>query len=297
MIPKGGTELLIKNLQKYIQPKQLETVNLIASICNFSALSDTKTNIIWQHLSYDQDNVKGMLDKQFVNQIDQFVYVSKWQFDKFREYFNTPNDRSIIIRNAIEPIAYIPRTESKKLKLIYTSTPWRGLEVLLDAIDILKRDDIELDVYSSTVIYGKNFMPNAFDNLFNRCRATKNVIYRGYALNKAIRNAVQQAHIFSYPSVFEETSCLSAIEAGAAGCRIVTTDYGALPETCDVYANYVAYNSDRKKLAQDYAEVLNYEIDAYWDNQESLMQQSEYFNNKYSWDNRKLEWEDLFNSL
>lgn len=297
MMPAGGTELLLKNLQKYVQLEQLNKANLVVSSCNHLAISAIKPNILWQHLSYDQNNVQGMLDKSFVDQINKFVYVSNWQLSKFQEYFNTPYDRSIVIQNAIEPIEYIPRQETKKLKLIYTSTPWRGLEVLLDSLDILKRDDIELDVYSSTIIYGKHFMPNAYDHLFNRCRATKNVNYRGYAVNRAIRKAVQQAHIFAYPSIFEETSCISAIEAGAAGCRIVITDLGALPETCNKYASYARSNTNKKQLAHEYAELLNYEIDMYYDNQKSLLHQSTYFNNKYSWENRKIEWDNLLNNI
>ena len=201
MTPKGGSELLFQNLQKYLGLEDLTKINLVLSVCNQQLLSNNKPNILWQHLSYDQENVQGMLDNNFIQIIDQFVYVSNWQFEKFQEYFNAPIDNACLIHNAIEPIEYIEKPEDK-LKLIYTSTPWRGLEVLLEAFKLLNRDDIELDVYSSTVIYGKHFMPNAYDHLFNRCRATNGINYKGYATNKAVRKAVQNAHIFAYPSIF-----------------------------------------------------------------------------------------------
>jgi hypothetical protein len=43
------------------------------------------------------------------------------------------------------------------IKLIYHSTPWRGLNVLLAAMQMIKNPLITLDVYSSTQIYGDQF--------------------------------------------------------------------------------------------------------------------------------------------
>lgn len=295
MTPKGGTELLQENLNRYVDAHLLSRVNLITSICHPGLLVNNKPNVMWQHLSYDQPNVQTMKNSIFVARMHQYIYVSDWQLNKYAEHFDIPLDKSMVIRNAIEPIEYIPRPTTSKLKLIYTSTPWRGLEVLLDVMELLNRDDIELDVYSSTIIYGKHFMPTAYDRVFDRCRRTKNVNYKGYALNKAVRKAVQSAHIFTYPSIFEETSCVSAIEAGAAGCKIVTTNFGALPETCGNYASYVEYTSDRPTLVNSYAELLNNEIDNYWNN--SLKDQSDFFNSKYSWNTRSQEWETLFKNL
>ena len=37
--------------------------------------------------------------------------------------------------------------------------------------------------------------------------------------------------LFVYPSIFEETFCASALEALSAGLHVITTNFGALPET------------------------------------------------------------------
>lgn len=298
MQPKGGTEIIYENLIRCLGNEWRSKLNLIISTCDIRILSSTLPNILWQHLNYNEENVRGLADRIFVDSIDKFIFVSNWQKDIFHQHFDFPSTKSQVIANAIEPIEFLEKSQSGRLKLIYTSTPWRGLDVLLDAFKILNRDDIELDVYSSTVIYGKEFLKNKFDWLFDRCRSIKNVNYRGYALNKAVRKAVQNAHIFSYPSTFEETSCLSAIEAGAAGCRIVTTDLGALPETCGEYAIYCKQNSNnRKQLAESYAEILNREIDNYWNNYAELKEQSQAFNNKYSWSTRQHQWATLFEEI
>jgi glycosyltransferase involved in cell wall biosynthesis len=191
---------------------------------------------------------------------------------------------------------------SDKIKLLYTSTPWRGLIILLKAIEVLNktRDDFEVDIYSSTKIYGSKFDENEkdkFTDLFEKCKNTKNVNYHGYTFNGEIRRAVEKAHIYAYPSIFEETSCLAIIEAMSAGCHVVTTNYGALPETCGEFATMIEFDSSGQNLIERYAETLNSVIDNYRDNlyKDDLEMQIKYYNKNYSWETRIQEWKNFLN--
>ena len=288
MNPSGGTELLVNNFLKYINPDLLHNSNLIISRCDSAMVSDQKINIIWQHLMHDQPATYNMINSNFVNAIDYFVYVSDWQLSQFKDKFNIDHCKNTVIKNAIEPIQFVDKS-SDKIRLIYTSMPNRGLEILLDAFKILNRTDVELHVYSSNIIYGSNYAKSVnYDHLFHRCKTMDNVVYKGYAKNKGVRKALQEAHIFAYPSIFEETSCLAAIEAGAAGCKIVTTAYGALQETCGKYATFVEYSDNKTELVENYAEILNKEIDNY--TFVGYNQQSAWFNGNFSWETRIVEW-------
>lgn len=294
MNPRGGTEILWNNFQKYVNGDLSNRANLICSNANPSLLHPTKPNILWQHVDTNQDVAQGLRNPGYQLKLHKIVFVSNWQRNKYNNEFGLSDILSTVILNAIEPVEFIPKEKPSKLKLIYTSTPWRGLEVLVEAFKLLNRSDIELDVYSSTVIYGAHFMPNGYQWLFDRCRTTPGIKYKGYVTNKAIIKALQRAHIFAYPSIFAETSCLAAIEAGAAGCRIVTTDLGALTETCGHWASYVPVD---KNLVENYANLLNNEIDNYWNNYDERIEQSKYFNNRYSWLLRKTEWENLLGEI
>lgn len=296
--PKGGTEILVETLKKHVD---FGDINLIVSVCDPRLLQKGKRNILLQQLSYDQENVMGMKSPLFVDSIDCFIYNSHWCYEKFRERFNTPPWKSVVIKNATN--IFTPQEKPKgKLKLIYTSTPWRGLHVLLDAFRMLNRDDIELDVYSSTVIYGKQFaesLKGQFDWLFKELEKTPGINVKGYATNEEIRKALEQTHIFAYPSTFEETSCISAIEAMCAGCQAVVTNYGALYETCGEYADFVPYDADHQRLARNYAKVLNSAIDNYWSaaNQLRLSDQTTFYNQNWTWQKRFTEWEKLLTQL
>lgn len=290
MNPRGGTEILWSAFQKYVDKSVRDNCNIICSNTSIELLKNDRPNILWQHVDTNQQAARGIGDPLYISKLERIVFVSRWQCEKYISEYSLPPEKCVVFLNAIEPVEWVEKEKSTKLKLIYTSTPWRGLEVLLEAFKLLNRNDIELDVYSSTVIYGKNFMPNGYKWLFDRCRATPGVNYRGYAANKAVVKALQRAHIFAYPSIFAETSCLAAIEAGAAGCTIATTDYGALRETCGSWAEYIPLDDH---LVQRYAELLSYTIDNYWSNYGISQERSKYFNDRYSWLKRKTEWEKL----
>jgi glycosyltransferase involved in cell wall biosynthesis len=309
MTPKGGTEILKEQLIAQLEPGSIDGINLIGSFCHPSLIQKDKTNVIWQHLSYDQPNVQYMQDRKFVDSVDYFIYVSHWQYNKFRERFQIPEYKSFIIKNATPAFEVKPKSDvispvipQNKVKLLYTSTPWRGLAILIKAIDILNktRNDFELDIYSSTKIYGDAFEEaekDKFDALFNKCKGTDNVNFRGYGLNSQIREALEDTHVYVYPSIFEETSCLSVIEAMSAGCHVVTTNYGALPETCGEFATMIEFDSNIQNLIERYAQTLNSVIDNYKNNvyKEDLEMQIKYYNKYYSWNTRITEWNNFLN--
>lgn len=302
MNPKGGTEILKEQLIAQLPEESLDGINLIGSICHPSLVKEDKINILWQHLSYDQPNVRLMQDRKFVDSIDYFIYVSHWQYNKFREIYKIPEYKSFVIKNATHTFDTVEKQKDNKIKLLYTSTPWRGLAVLIKSIEILNktREDFEVDIYSSTKIYGSKFDENEkdkFEVLFDKCKNTPNVNYLGYADNDSVRAAVQRAHIYAYPSIFEETSCLAVIEAMSAGCHVVTTNYGALPETCGEFATMIEFDSSGQNLIERYAETLNSVIDNYKNNlyKDDLEMQIKYYNKNYSWETRIQEWKNFLN--
>lgn len=298
--PQGGEDIMLANLATYVDLDKYN-VNIINSKCRKELIDLDRRNILWQHVPADQQAVVGIRDKYFNRMVDAYVYVSHWQHEKFRYIHQIPLDNAYVIKNAIKPIELVEKPKDK-IKLIYTSMPYRGLSILLDAFESLNRNDVELDVYSSTTIYGQEYVKHEGDKyepMFERARSMKNVNYMGYAQHEDLIKGLQEAHIFAYPCIFEETACLSMIEAGAAGCNLVVTNVGGLPETGSVYASLVPIQADEGTLVQNYAKALNETIDNYWseENQALLKEQSAFYNTHYSWEKRKHEWTKLLDSL
>jgi len=298
--PKGGTELLYENLIGGLGKEDLQGINLFINRLSEELLRNDQINILWNHHSYNQNSVQGLLNRDLVDKVHYFVYVSNWQYEKYRHHFQIPESRSLVIKNAIQSIELKPKPN--KIRLIYTSTPWRGLDILLDAFSLLDRSDVELDIYSSTIIYGTQFHDEneeKFKSLFLRAESMKNVNYHGYASNEDIREALLKSHIFAYPCTWEETSCLSAIEAGMAGLNLVTTNLGALYETVNAWGRLVSYDSNKVNLAKKFAFALDRAINEYWtkDTQERLQEQHIYYKKFYSWDGRINEWRHFLSQI
>lgn len=288
--PRGGTEILRDRLLELVDVSE---INLIISVCHPSLLSNDKPNVLWQHLSYDQENVSLLSNIKFVNRLDAIVFVSHWQHEQFRKRFPLDNVRCYVIQNATDSIEVTKKPE--KIKLIYTSTPWRGLNILVESLKILDRD-VDVEVYSGTSIYGPQFAASQqgkFDSLYadlNRLGAKR----IEYAPNSEVRKALSSSHILAYPSVFEETSCLAAIEALSAGCKVVTTNFGALYETCGVWADYVPLSHD---LVERYTHILRHNIDTFWLHEGERLEQTAHYNKYWSWNTRAGQWNSVIREI
>lgn len=290
----GGTEILYSQLSSRVN---LDDVNIITSVCDPARLHPTKPNILWQHLSYDQPNVQNLKNPELVARYDAIVFVSHWQHDHFRRHFPITGSKCHVIQNATEQAPLHIKKKTDKLRLVYTSTPWRGLKMLVEVWKRLKRDDVELHVYSGTSIYGPQFYANEhhkWQPLYEELKNLPNVTHTEYAPNEEVRKALLDAHMLAYPNTWEETSCLAAIEALAAGCKVVTSSFGALPETCGPWADYIPAAND---MADRYLALLNRAIDNYWttDNQTKLRQQVSFYNRFWTWDARIHEWKQFLN--
>jgi len=207
----------------------------------------------------------------------------------------------LVIRNAIEKIEFQEKPKDK-INLIYHTTPWRGLVHLVKVFKSLNLENVELNVCSSTKIYGKKFDDiNAkdFENIFNNCKNTKNINYLGFLNNNKIIELLKNMHIYSFPSIWPETSCISAIESMAAGCEVVTTNLGALYETCTPFSALICFDKNLDNLEKKYSVALLNSIKNYWsyENQKKLKLQRETINLLYSWETRSVEWKNFFDEI
>ena len=63
--------------------------------------------------------------------------------------------------------------------------------------------------------------------------------------------------MYVYPSIFEETFCISLLECMAAGLYCIVNDFGALYETGAEFPMYIPYDSNPEQLHRSLALVLN----------------------------------------
>jgi len=295
----GGSENQLRLLFEHVSDEHFKDINLILNTTNPDLLEKKRINILWMQHFVNQDEVKNLGSKKYVDQLDYIIFNSNWNFEKFYYQFKIPESKSLVIKNAIQKIVFQEKPNDK-INLIYHTTPWRGLIHLIKIFKNLKLKNVELNVCSSTKIYGKKFsneLEKKYKSIFDECKNTKNINYMGFVENKKIIELLKKMHIYSFPSIWPETSCISAIESMAAGCEVVTTNLGALYETCAPFGTFVSFDRNFVNLEKKYSKVLLNSIENFWteENQKKLRLQRETINLTYSWDARSIEWKNFLN--
>ena len=294
----GGSENQLRLLLKHLPDESFKDINLILNNTNHDLIEKNKINVLWMQHFVNQEEAKNLGSKDYVNKLDYIVFNSNWNFEKFQYQFKIPESKSLVIKNAIEKIDFHEKPKDK-INLVYHTTPWRGLIHLLKVFKRLNLQNTELNICSSTIIYGKKFdsiLGKKYENIFEECKNTKNVNYLGFVENNKIIELLKNMHIYSFPSIWPETSCISAIEAMAAGCEIVTSNLGALYETCTPFATFVGFDSNFDNFEKKYQKALENSIKNFWskENQKRIQLQQEVINLTYSWTVRSKEWISFF---
>ena len=299
---KGGTELLQERLYGGDIPRELlEKVQIVFSRAR--DLDPDKKKIYYCHDLPEDPESSRLSDPMYRKKFDKFVFVSNWQMEKYNEVRGVEYNRSTVIKNSIVPIDTTKRTKSDKIRLIYHTTPHRGLQLLVPAfVELCKRhNDITLDVYSSFKIYGWEQRDAQYQELFDICRNHPNIKYHGTVSNDEIREALLSADIFAYPSIWKETSCLSLIEAMSAGLLCIHPNLAALSETSMGLTWMYQWNEDANAHAGGFMQVLHQGIEVMRNQREAieadLKLQKIQVDRVHGWNNKANEWKALLESI
>lgn len=200
-------------------------------------------------------------------------------------------------RNAMAPAfaGLTPRRDGPP-RLAYTSTPFRGLDVLLAIFPRLRQrhPDVMLDVYSSLAVYGTDPAADPCRNLYGIAESLAGVTWHGSIPQPDLAPALAATDLLAYPNTFPETSCIAVIEALAAGCHVVTSDLGALPETTQGFADLVPFDGqDRARFALDFLAALDKALTSLHDPTDQIAT----LNRTATWDIRAREWVKLISRI
>jgi glycosyltransferase involved in cell wall biosynthesis len=297
MKPRGATEIQMEMLYKHVPKELLDQVQICTSIPGKVPLDPNKVNILWQKNSWDQPNLQEFFgNKARHKEYDWYVFNSHWNYEKFRYFFDIPTERSVVIKNGTNnfPQRKIYK-KGEPVKILHHNTPWRGLNVVLRAMQEVKNPNITLDVYSSTQVYGDAFkkqQDEQFQPLYDQAKKLPNVNYVGYKPNEYILEHITDYDLYVYPSIFEETSCVSALEALAAGVHVITNNFGALYETCAEWPVYVTYNTNYEAMAKDTAAAIEVAASYLHEDfiQDHLEEQQKFYKRFYNWQKKGMEW-------
>jgi glycosyltransferase involved in cell wall biosynthesis len=238
------------------------SVVLPAKLAEFKARcrSDAR-QILWTGHAHDQPAVAPLAQPEIRALVDGFALVSDWQARCFHQAFGLDPARIGILRNAVGP-AFAGLFDGGPIlpakvgppTLCYTSTPFRGLDRLLVAFARIRAavPDARLEIYSSMAVY--NSLQDPYQPLYDLARTSPGITYHGSVAQPPLAQALRRATMLAYPNTFAETSCIAVMEAMAAGCAVVTSDLGALPETGAGFIDLTPPLADPQAHAEAFAD-------------------------------------------
>lgn len=260
----GGTELMRERIIATVDKELLKGVTI-----HFSKIYDldmSSKNILYLHDLPEDIRYERLNDINVVAAYDLFIFVSYHQRDLFLCKFRIPIEKTKVIKNAIGD--YFNPNQNKKendaIKLIYHTTPHRGLNLLLPIFtELQKHHNVELDVYSSFKIYGWEQDDKNYADLFKELEKNESIRVHGTVSNGEIVSALTKSDMFIYPCIWHETSCLALMEAIQNGCICVHPDFGALPETAQGMTYMFDMSSQYNDIANRAYNLSKYILDNY----------------------------------
>jgi glycosyltransferase involved in cell wall biosynthesis len=277
--PLGGTETGVINLAKslnllgievlvasdyqnpppteplYIPTKSLHLAGSFDAIIGIrdwrSLLVDipTKNKFLLTGDAFDQPSTIGIGDKRIISIIDKILFVSDWQQQTICKESGFPIEKTAVIRNGVDLSRFENSKRYKKIpaRLIYSSTPYRGLKLLLEIFPKIKEKipHASLVICSGYDVYGgaKSTPKEAlleFEHLKDQFLRMDDIIFRGNLKQSELAEEFLKAEVLTYPNIFPETSCITAMEAIAASTVTISSNIGALNETvkdCGILLN------------------------------------------------------------
>lgn len=272
---------------------------------------------LWVHIQHnvmfhDLGCLAHYLDTDYALLADGIVFVSEWQKQIFlREFPNTiPAERCCVIRNACNPFVLrgpasltdatdtLFTRKRAALEVAYVSAPTRGLDTLLEIWPTVRAacPNVRLAVYSGQSIYGVRKEADQYGWLSDGM--PDGAEYRGPLSHANLAERLFDTAIVAYPTAFEETSGIAPIEALAAGCSLICSDRGALPESTAGFATMLRYDDANLPAFKDaFTAALIAKI-RQWESGDPALKnrmhrQRAAFTANYQWKNRALEWMSL----
>lgn len=198
--------------------------------------------------------------KERYDKFDTILTLSNWATDYLLSFYPFMERKKFIkTSNAINTSLYRKQVERNPNKLIYSSSPNRGLQMACQIFQqVHKRiPSTELHVYYGFTNWEETLKKKKDSNELIEMRlikglaeSTEGVYLHGRVSPAELAEAQLSSSVWLYPTKWHETYCITALEARAAGLRTITSKLAALPEV----VNGVLLEGD--------AETLTYQKEA-----------------------------------
>jgi len=224
------------------------------------------------------------------------VFLSQYHKDIWGKNFDLTAHQVTLLTNGFDS-SFFKTLAPKKRQIIYASRPNRGLSVCLEVFKKLKESYTDLELKVCTYSQEKNIEDdNEYAPYLNGDKVS-GVTYLGQLNKNELALELSSSLFLLYPNTSQlETSCVTAIEAMAAGCPVITSDQGALSETVkNTEGGYVVpYISQTEAFINNLLEITSELLRDPVKLQVLQQKCLDFAYARYSWDKLVHDWDLLF---
>ena len=239
------------------------------------------------------------------NKVDGVVVSSQWHADYLVSLVGQgiPKGKLKIIPLGIDKKLFQKKREKNKYKVLYSSNPNRGLDILGDMWGEIteKIPQIKLDI-----LYGwnglktwrtdegwKKSVEKEQESILEKFRPYSNITFKGRLTKKELAEEMLDASFLLYSCSFYETFSLTCFESQMAGMVVITSDMGALHTTVNDYGNYKIVGDP--KSAEYKRTFIKYLVNTINDDKEfeelSNYNRKKALEDKNDWKDISIEWQ------
>jgi glycosyltransferase involved in cell wall biosynthesis len=243
---------------------------------------------------------------QYGDKIDKFACLSEWHKNFVAEYHNISSDKLVITSNGISFDRFSDIKVEKNPYRLHWSSSWdRGLDNVLYLWPFIKDQipEAELHCYYGVFNWRQNCIANNDVNGLKKIEELEELVKQpgvftyGRIGQKELAIEISKASLLLYPTSFEETFCITSIEAQISNVVVIASNYAGLKTTLKNSAillgdgsKYWAYTKEgREEFLKETISILkdrkkwNEWADRGVENAK-----------KYSWENCAKHWVSIF---
>ena len=235
----------------------------------------------WNGITLENDG----LDYLKSSKIDNFICVSEYQANILEKKYPQMRGRIRVIENAISTHDFLMNSVGKiPNRFIYTSSAERGLSNLLEIWPRIKQTIPDATLVVATPPYALDIYDSYKSEL-------EGVEYVGSLGKIDLYNLINSAEYWLYPSQYDETYCITALEMMMGEVKIVSTDTGNLLNLVNGKAKLISHKSSNEEFLEAFLDLyLNKSL------QETNLKNAKEYALKNTWDIRVNEWYDVIDT-
>jgi glycosyltransferase involved in cell wall biosynthesis len=217
------------------------------------------------------------------DRLTKVVCVSEYHSNMMKSKWPHIADKITYIDNAIDPSDFEKiSVERVSNRFIYSSAPDRGLETLLQMWPSIKKMKPNATLYIASPPYAMSWYDEYkvdYDDVHFLGNLSPSELYKN----------IKMSEYWVYPSVYNETYCITALEMMMGGVKIISTDTGNLKSLLSNRGGVVESDVPTGVIIQSTLDTLEFL-------EERVEVQSNYLQNAYNyasnqtWSNRFTEW-------